>query len=89
MRFFGCHFLTKTIENMRVNLEIELNELLYYVEAVVLEGEPTTNEYIGSGAEIDNYEVFDELGEDITRDLDITQIQAIEDRIYDHYNDII
>ena len=70
---------------MNIDIEIELNEEIYTVEAYIIKGEDSSHDYPGSAPEIDCMTVYDEQGCDITRMLDYDTIEYIEDSLFDIY----
>jgi hypothetical protein len=74
---------------MNIDLEIEMDSKLYFVEATIRKGDSPSYNYEGSAPEIDYMVVYNELGDDVTTNLNWKYVNEIEDRLHDYYNDNI
>ncbi len=74
---------------MNIDLEIEIDSKLYFVEARMIKGDSSSYDYEGSAPEIDYMVVYNENGDEVTKNLDWKYTNDIEDRLHDYYNDNI
>ena len=74
---------------MNIDLEIEMDNKLYFVEATMRKGDSPSYDYEGSAPEIDYMVVYNEDGDEVTTNLNWKYVNEIEDRLHDYYNDNI
>jgi len=70
---------------MNITLEIDYDDYIYTVDATVTDGEASTYEDAGSPPEIEVWSVYNEVGCELTSNIDYKMYHYFEDLIFDEY----
>tara|TARA_R110001592_G_scaffold204577_1_gene454628 strand:+ start:1040 stop:1270 length:231 start_codon:yes stop_codon:yes gene_type:complete len=73
------------MKGLDIDIQLEIDEANYHIEARIIEGEEQSYDYCGSPPELDYYVVYDEAGCDVTRNLAYPMIEHIEDELLEYY----